>query len=150
MKVSDRVSTLLRQKGSDVFSVHSQASVYSALEAMADKRIGALLVIDDGKLIGIMSERDYARKITLHGKSSKDTLVREIMTPSPITVRSDASVEDAMRIMTDNHVRHLPVLDAAEGIAGVVSISDVVRWIITRQEEVIAHLQHYIAGGLSH
>jgi len=150
MKVFDRVSMLLRQKGSGIFSVRSQASVYSAIEAMADKRVGALLVIDEGKLVGVISERDYARKIILQGKSSKDTLVREIMTSSPITIGSDTSVEEAMRIMTDNRIRHLPVMDAAGQLAGVLSIGDLVKWIMTSQSEAIAHLEQYITGGLSH
>jgi CBS domain-containing protein len=150
MKVLDCVSMLLRQKGSDIFSLPSGASVYSAIELMADKHVGALLVIDDASLIGIISERDYARKIVLQGKSSKDSYVREIMTPSPITIRCDTSVEEAMRIMTDNRIRHLPVIDSAGHVAGVLSIGDLVNWIVTSQDETIAHLEHYIAGDLCH
>jgi CBS domain-containing protein len=150
MKVFDAVSMLLRQKGSDIFSVRSGASVYSAVETMADKRVGALLVIDDGQLVGVISERDYARKIILQGRSSKDTLVREIMTPSPTTIGCDTSVEEAMRIMTDNRFRHLPVIDPQGHLAGVVSIGDLVSWIMTSQDAAIAHLEHYIAGSLSH
>jgi CBS domain-containing protein len=150
MKVFDRVSMLLRQKGSDIFSVRSHASVYSAIEAMADKRVGALLVIDDGQLVGVISERDYARKVILQGRSSKDTLVREIMTPSPRTISCDTFVEEAMRIMTDHRIRHLPVMDAAGHLAGVLSIGDLVKWIMTSQSEAIAHLEQYITGGLSH
>ncbi|HMF76389.1 MAG TPA: CBS domain-containing protein [Bryobacteraceae bacterium] len=148
MKVLDCVSMLLREKGSDVFSLPSGASVYSAIELMADKHVGALLVIDDGALVGIISERDYARKIVLQGKSSKDSFVREIMTPSPITIRCDTSVEQAMRVMTDNHIRHLPVVDSAGHVAGILSIGDLVNWIVTIQDETIAHLEHYIAGDL--
>jgi CBS domain-containing protein len=150
MKVLDCVSMLLRQKGSDIFSLPSVASVYSAIELMADKHVGALLVIDDASLVGIISERDYARKIILQGKSSKDSYVREIMTPSPITIRCDTSVEEAMRIMTDNRIRHLPVIDSAGHVAGVLSIGDLVNWIVTFQDETIAHLEHYIAGDLCH
>jgi CBS domain-containing protein len=150
MKVLDCVSMLLRQKGSDIFSLPSGASVYSAIELMADKHVGALLVIDDASLVGIISERDYARKIVLQGKSSKDSYVREIMTPSPITIRCDTSVEEAMRIMTDNRIRHLPVIDSAGHVAGVLSIGDLVNWIVTLQDETIAHLEHYIAGDLCH
>jgi CBS domain-containing protein len=150
MKVLDCVSMLLRQKGSDIFSLPSGASVYSAIELMADKHVGALLVIDDASLVGIISERDYARKIVLQGKSSKDSYVREIMTPSPITIRCDTSVEEAMRIMTDNRIRHLPVIDSAGHVAGVLSIGDLVNWIVTSQDETIAHLEHYIAGDLCH
>jgi CBS domain-containing protein len=150
MKVLDCVSMLLRQKGSDIFSLPSGASVYSAIELMADKHVGALLVIDDASLVGIISERDYARKIVLQGKSSKDSYVREIMTPSPITIRCDTYVEEAMRIMTDNRIRHLPVIDSAGHVAGVLSIGDLVNWIVTSQDETIAHLEHYIAGDLCH
>ena len=150
MKVLDHVSMLLRQKGSDIFSVPPDASVYSAIELMADKRVGALLVIEDGQLIGIISERDYARKVILKGRSSKDTFVREIMTPSPITITCNTSVDEAMRVMTENRIRHLPVVDKDGHVAGVLSIGDLVNWIVSSQDETIQHLEHYIAGDLSH
>jgi CBS domain-containing protein len=150
MKVLDRVSMLLRQKGSDVYSLPSDASVYSAIEMMADKRVGALLVVDEGRLVGVISERDYARKVILNGRSSKDTFIREIMTPSPITIQCDTSVEEAMRIMTENRIRHLPVIDADGHVAGVLSLGDLVNWIVTSQDETIAHLEHYISGDLCH
>jgi CBS domain-containing protein len=150
MKVLDRVSMLLRQKGSDIYSLPSDASVYSAIEMMADKRVGALLVVDQGHLVGVISERDYARKVILCGRSSKDTFIREIMTPSPITIECDTSVEEAMRIMTDNRIRHLPVVNAEGHVAGVLSLGDLVNWIVTTQDETIAHLEHYIAGDLCH
>jgi CBS domain-containing protein len=150
MKVLDPVSMLLRKKGGDIFSMPSDASVYSAIELMADKRVGALIVIDDGRLVGVISERDYARKIILQGKSSKDTFIREIMTPSPITIHCDTSVDEAMRIMTQNRIRHLPVIDQAGHIAGVLSIGDLVNWMVSSQDEVIAHLEHYITGDLCH
>ncbi len=150
MKVVDQVSMLLRQKGNDIFSVPSDASVYSAIEMMADKRVGALLVIDDGRLVGIVSERDYARKIILQGKSSQDSFVREIMTASPITIHCDTSVDEAMRAMTENRVRHLPVVNGKGHVVGMLSIGDLVKWIVTSHEEAIAHLEHYIAGDLYH
>jgi len=150
VQVLDRISMLLRQKGSDIFSLPSDASVYSAIEMMADKHVGALLVVDDGHLVGIVSERDYARKVILEGKSSKDTFVREIMTPSPITVCCEASVEEAMQIMTDKRIRHLPVVDKDGHIAGVLSIGDLVKWIVSAQHEAISHLEHYISGDLCH
>lgn len=150
MKVLDRISMLLRQKGNDVFSVPPDASVYSAIELMADRHVGALLVIDAGHLVGIISERDYARKVILNGRSSKDTFVREIMTPSPVTIHCDTSVDEAMRTMTDHHIRHLPVVDSNEHVVGVLSIGDLVNWIVSSQDETIAHLEHYIAGDLSH
>jgi CBS domain-containing protein len=150
MKVLDRVSMLLRQKGSDVYSLPSDASVYSAIEMMADKRVGALLVVDDGHLVGVISERDYARKVILNGRSSKDTFIREIMTPSPITIQCDTSVEEAMRIMTENRIRHLPVINAEGHVAGVLSLGDLVNWIVTSQDQAIAHLEHYISGDVCH
>jgi CBS domain-containing protein len=146
MKVLDPVSMLLRQKGSDIFSIPSDATVYSAIELMADKRIGALLVVDEARLVGVISERDYARKVILMGRSSKDTFVREIMTPDPITIGCNATVDQAMRVMTENRFRHLPVIDSQGKIAGVLSIGDVVNWIVTSQDATIAHLEHYIAG----
>jgi CBS domain-containing protein len=117
---------------------------------MANKRVGALLVVDQGHLVGVISERDYARKVILCGRSSKDTFIREIMTPSPITIECDTSVEEAMRIMTDNRIRHLPVVNAEGHVAGVLSLGDLVNWIVTTQDETIAHLEHYIAGDLCH
>lgn len=150
MKVLDRVSMLLRQKGNAVFSLPSDASVYSAIEMMADRHVGALLVIDNNQLVGIISERDYARKIILQGKSSKDTFVREIMTPNPITIHCDTTVDEAMRTMTDHRIRHLPVVNSDGHVAGVLSIGDLVNWITTSQDETIAHLEHYIAGDLCH
>ena len=150
MKVLDRISMLLRQKGSTIYSLPSDASVYSAIEMMADKRVGALLVVDEGRLVGIISERDYARKVILMGRSSKDTFVREIMTPNPVTITCDTSVDEAMRVMTENRFRHLPVVNSEENVAGVLSIGDLVNWIVTSQDETIAHLEHYIAGDLSH
>jgi CBS domain-containing protein len=150
MKVCDRVSTLLRQKGTDVYSVPSDASVYSAIELMAQNSVGALLVVDEGQLVGVISERDYARKVILNGRSSKDTFIREIMTPSPRTIECDTSVEEAMRIMTESRIRHLPVINSEGHVAGVLSIGDLVNWIVTTQDETIAHLEHYISGDLGH
>jgi CBS domain-containing protein len=150
MTVSDRVSMLLQQKGSTIFSVPSQASVYSAIEVMAEKGVGALLVIDKGELVGILSERDYARKVILQGHSSKETPVSAIMTPKPITIRVDASVEEAMRIMSSHRIRHLPVIDLAGRLAGVLSIGDVVKWIMTSQDAAITHMERYISGDLVH
>ena len=111
MKVLDRVTMILAKKGSDIWSIPSDASVYSAVEIMSEKGVGALLVVDDGHLVGVISERDYARKIILQGRASKDTFVHEIMTPSPITVGPCTTVNEAMQIMTDNRFRHLPVVE---------------------------------------
>jgi CBS domain-containing protein len=148
MKVLDCVSMLLRQKGTEVFSVPPDASVYSAIELMADKHVGALLVVDNGHLAGVISERDYARKVILEGRASKDTFVREIMTPSPITVSCETTVDEAMRTMTDNRIRHLPVVNSQGEIAGVLSIGDLVSWIVSSQDDAIAHLEHYISNDL--
>ncbi len=150
MKVTDRVSMLLDHNGRDIYSVPSDASVYTAIALMAEKRVGALLVIDNGRLSGIISERDYARKIILQGRSSKDTPVRAIMTPSPITIQGETTVDEAMRLMTENRIRHLPVVDYEGRVQGVLSIGDVVNWIVISQHEAIQHLEHYIAGDLAH
>jgi CBS domain-containing protein len=113
---------------------------------MAEKNVGALLVIDEGKLVGIVSERDYARKIALKGKSSKDTLINEIMTEKVVYIRPDESIEDCMALMTEKHFRHLPVIDNGT-LIGVISIGDVVRSVISEQKFIIAQLENYISGG---
>lgn len=146
MKVLDRVNAILSRKGSDIWSVPPDASVFSAIEVMADKRVGALLVTEAGQLVGIISERDYARKVILKGRSSKDTFVYEIMTPSPITVDFCTTVHDAMQVMTQHRIRHLPVVDREKRLAGVLSLGDLVNWIISSQDEHIEHLEHYISG----
>jgi CBS domain-containing protein len=145
MKIHDRISAILSRKGSDIWSIPPDASVFSAIETMADKHVGALLVIEDGHLVGIVSERDYARKVILVGRSSKDTFVREIMTPEPKTVCLDCCVDDAMRTMTTHRIRHLPVVDK-EKVVGVLSIGDIVNYIIASQDQAIEHLEHYITG----
>lgn len=145
MKVNDRISAILRRKSSDIWSIPSDASVYSAIETMADKHVGALLVIDEGHLVGIVSERDYARKVILKGRSSKDTFVREIMTPNPVTVCLECCVDDAMRTMTTNRIRHLPVVDH-DKVVGMLSIGDIVNFIIWSQDQAIEQLEHYITG----
>jgi CBS domain-containing protein len=145
MKIHDRISAILSRKGSDIWSIPPDASVFSAIETMADKHVGALLVIEDGHLVGIVSERDYARKVILVGRSSKDTFVREIMTPEPKTVCLDCCVDDAMRTMTTHRIRHLPVVNNDQ-VVGVLSIGDIVNYIIASQDQAIEHLEHYITG----
>jgi CBS domain-containing protein len=145
MNLVDTIRMVLKQKGQNVWSVPPEAWVYEAIEVMASKHVGALLVIADGKLLGIISERDYARKVILQGKSSKQTQVKEIMTTPVIFVRPEHTVEDCMRFMTNNHIRHLPVVENEE-VLGVVSIGDLVKWIVSAQEETIQQLQHYITG----
>ena len=130
---------LLEVKGPDVWSITPDASVYDALRLMADKDVGALLVLEGDKLAGIISERDYARKIILVGKSSRDTLVREIMTSRLFTIHPDQTVEEAMELMTNKRVRHLPVV-VDDKVLGVISIGDVVKSIIFKQRETIKSL----------
>ncbi len=146
MQVLDHISEVLKQKGKQIWSIAPNATVYEALELMADKQIGSLLVMDRDKLVGVLSERDYARKITLKGRASKETRVEEIMISSPITIVPDSSVQEAMRIMTDNRVRHLPVIGVNGSVSGIVSIGDLVNWIISAHQETIEQLQSYIAG----
>ena len=133
---------ILQFKGHDVWCVSPDTSVYDALELMSDRGIGAVLVLDGERLAGVLSERDYARKVILHGKSSKETLVGEIMTDRVFTVQPDALVDVCMRLMTDHHIRHLPVLDG-EKLAGMISIGDVVNAIIAEQRFVIDQLRAY-------
>lgn len=128
-----------------LFSVTSDTTVYNALVEMANKNIGAVLVIDDGKLSGIFSERDYARKIVLKGLHSDDTLVKDVMTANVITIKMEDKLEIAMQIMSEKHIRHLPVMDG-EVLAGIISINDVVSSIIQEQKSHIDSLQGYISG----
>jgi CBS domain-containing protein len=138
-------SDLLRRKGRDIWSVSPDSTVYHAIDLMAQKGIGALLVMEGENLVGIVSERDYARKVILRGKSSRETLVREIMSTPVICVAPDLTIEETMSIMTENRVRHLPVI-VGERVVGVISIGDVVRGIIDDQEFQIHELTKYITG----
>ena len=145
MKLLDTIRSVLKQKGQTVWSVNPTASVYEAIAIMADKQVGALLVLSEGKLAGIISERDYARKVILKGKSSKETSVQEIMTSPVITATPEQSVDDCMRIMTERRIRHLPVVEGKK-VVGVLSIGDLVKWIISAQDQTIHHLEDYITG----
>lgn len=141
----DTAESLIKSKGHEIWSVHPNASVYDALVMMADKKVGALLVMENDELVGIISERDYARKIILKGKASKDTFVHEIMTANVICVNIHTPANDCMAIMTEKRIRHLPVFDG-EQLIGVISIGDVVKGIISEQEFVIDQLEKYIVG----
>lgn len=140
-----QVKHLLADKGSDVFFIAPDSPVLSAITAMAERQIGALLVMRDDVLVGIVSERDYARKIVLNGRSSATTLVNEIMSAEPVTVGPSDSVEQCMRLCTERRIRHLPVLEASK-VIGIVSIGDLVKAVISEQTEQIEQLQRYIAG----
>lgn len=139
------VRQILRNKNSQIWSTQPDATVYNALQLMAEKGIGALLVLADGKLVGIFSERDYARKVILHGKSSVETPVSEIMTPDVITVKLDQTIGECMTLMTEKRFRHLPVVEG-DRVVGVISIGDVVKAIISDQEFMIKQLEIYISG----
>ena len=145
MQATGNISEILQSKPAELWCVDADATVYDAIQMMADKNIGALLVLERGGLIGVMSERDYTRKVALRGRSSKDTCVREIVSKPLIATTRDATVEDCMRLMTENRVRHLPVLEG-ERIVGIVSIGDLVNWIISAQSMAISQLENYITG----
>jgi CBS domain-containing protein len=140
------VRDLLKQKGRDVCSVAPDSTVYDALKVMADKNIGAVLVIEAGRPVGIFSERDYARQVILKGKSSKDTPVREIMTSKVVFVRPEQNIEECMALMTDKRFRHLPVLEEGH-LAGILSIGDVVKALISEKDFLIEQLANYISSG---
>ena len=146
MKLGDSIQTLLKNKPSNtVLSVTPDQSVYEAIVIMAEQGVGALLVMQHGRLQGIITERDYARKVIVRGRSSKETAVREIMTSPVVYVTPQQAVDDCMALMTVHHFRHLPVVDGGE-VVGVVSIGDLVKWIITGQERAIQQLESYISG----
>jgi CBS domain-containing protein len=146
MHTTITVGQVLNSKGHDLWSIAPNATAYHALEIMADKNVGALLVIENEKLVGIFSERDYARKVILKGKSSKSTTVQEIMTSPPICIGAEKSIHECMVIMTSNHIRHVPVTDRGL-LRGLVSIGDVVHAIIADQESTIEELESYITVG---
>lgn len=138
-----KVRNIIQTKGNAVFSIPSSTTVYNALELMLEKSIGALLVVDNGKFVGIFTERDYARKLVLKGKSSKETLIREVMAEHPATVTLDTSIEDCMKIMSEKKTRHLPVMEN-DKLVGVISVGDVVKFIIEEQKFIIENLEQYI------
>jgi CBS domain-containing protein len=141
----ETVRSMLRHKGTEIFWLTPEATVYEAVAMMADKSVGAMLVLSGGKLTGIVSERDYARKVILKGKHSHEMQVKEIMTSPVFTVTPDFSVEDCMRVITAHRIRHLPVVEG-EALVGMISIGDVVRSIISAQAHTIDQLSSYIEG----
>lgn len=143
--ITGTIREILQLKGKQFWSISPDATVYEAVRLMAEKNVGALPVMNGDKLIGIISERDYTRKIILMGRASRDTLVKEIVSSPVISVTLSHTVEDCMRLMTNHRIRHLPVLDG-DKVAGIVSIGDLVNWIITVQNMTISQLQNYISG----
>lgn len=141
-----RVRNILVGKGHAVYSVHPDSTVYEALKVLVDKNVGALVVIDRDKFLGIFSERDYARRVILKGRASKETTIREIMTEHPITVTEDETIEVCMGKMTDKRIRHLPVVDDDGRLIGLISIGDVVKYIMDEQKNIIENLECYIHG----
>jgi CBS domain-containing protein len=144
-ELATTISTVLKQKRRQVWSIGPDASVYRAIEVMAEGRVGALLVMEGDTLLGIISERDYARKVILQGRSSKETSVSEIMSSPVISASPRETVGDCMRTITDHRIRHLPVVEAGE-VVGVISIGDLVNCVITEQATTIRHLEAYICG----
>jgi CBS domain-containing protein len=139
------VRSILQSKSSDVWSVAPDTLVFDTLKILAEKNIGALLVVEGDRLVGIFSERDYARKVALKGEHSRNIAVRNIMSPNPVSVTPDQSIDDCMALMTDKHIRHLPVLEHGK-LAGLISIGDVVKALISQHVDTIKQLENYITG----
>ena len=146
MDVSGTIGAILSQKSKDIFSIRSDATVFEAIEMMDEKNVGAVLVMDGERLSGIISERDYTRKVFLRGKRSRETKVSEIMSANVTVTHPREPVEKCLRLMTDKHIRHLPVVEGDQ-VVGVISIGDLVKHVISCQQAAIAHLENYIHGG---
>ncbi len=140
------INEILKVKGNDIWSIEPSASVYAAIKFMADKEVGALMVLEGRKVVGIISERDYARKVILKGRSSKATQVEEIMTTRVVYAHPEHNVNECMALMTEKHIRHLPIM-VEEKLLGVISIGDLVKSIIAEQQLTIEQLEQYISGG---
>jgi CBS domain-containing protein len=148
MDVSGNISAILGQKSGEIFSVSPDATVFEAIEMLDQKNVGALLVMEGKRLVGMFSERDYTRKVVLRGKRSREMKVAEIMSTDLKVTHPQEGVEACLRLMTDKRIRHLPVLDG-DNVVGVISIGDLVKWVISCQSATIAHLESYISGGYS-
>jgi CBS domain-containing protein len=146
MRMTDPVAILLAEKGGQLFSLSPKSSVYDAIDLMSQRQIGAVLILEGDHLVGVLSERDYARRVILQGRSSRETRIEEIMTFAPlITASPEFSLEECMRLMTNHHVRHLPIVDH-DRVAGIVSIGDLVKRLISAQAETIQHMEGYFYG----
>jgi signal-transduction protein with cAMP-binding, CBS, and nucleotidyltransferase domain len=145
MELTATIGSLIEKKGGRIWSLEPTATVYDAIAMMAEKKVGALPIIDRGQLLGIVSERDYARKVILQGRSSKETSVTEIMSSPVVSVSPSQTVEECMRLVTEKRFRHLPVTEGGR-VVGMVSIGDLVKWVITAQQETIEQLEAYIGG----
>jgi CBS domain-containing protein len=146
MDVGGNISGILGQKIGEIYSISPDATVFEAIQMMDNKNVGALLVMEGARLVGVISERDYTRKVFLRGKRSRETTVAEIMSTDVFTTRPQEGVEECLRLMTEKHIRHLPVVDG-EKVIGVISIGDLVKHVISCQSATIAHLENYISGG---
>ena len=142
-----KIKNILQKKSTEIFSVAPTVTVFAAIELMAQRNIGGLVIMENDNLVGIFTERDYARKLILKGKSSRDTMIGELMTKNLITVTPESSIEEAMSLMSNKKIRHLPVLGEDGKMVGIISIGDVVRFIIEEQKSIIEQLEHYITRG---
>ena len=146
MEIHGTVRDILQNKGGEVWTTTPQNTVYEAIRLMGEKNIGALIAMEDGQVVGVLSERDYSRKVVLQGRTSRDTLVGEILTRPAITVRRKDSIEKCMQLMTGQRIRHLPVVNEDNRPVGLISIGDLVNWVMQSQRHTILQLQGYISG----
>jgi CBS domain-containing protein len=145
VELHETVKSVLVRKGHALWSISPEASVFDAISSMSEKHIGALVVLSAGQLVGVITERDYARKVILKGRQSRETRVREIMSAPVLYVTPEQTIGECLHLMTTRQIRHLPVVEAGS-VTGIVSIGDLVNWIITAQDDTIRHLHNYIAG----
>ena len=148
MKISAHISDILRDKSGDVWTIDPQATVFEAITRMAEKNIGAMPVVDAGLVVGLISERDYTRKVALKGKSSRETTVGEIMASPVVTVTSSTTIDACMQLVTRQRIRHLPVVENGK-LTGMISIGDLVNWIISAQDAALDQMESYIMGGFA-